>query len=187
MPKPLSLTLLLVLSVIFFSCEPKENAGKNKAGQAQGSTSGKIVFNSDSVKNQFIKANKQIVQKESDEMDYYVKAHQMPFIKTNSGLRYYVYKPSAKGDSIKDGELVVMNYKVSLPDGTECYSSKTDGPKTIKVGEENIESGIHKALLFLKHGDKALVLIPSYLAHGLLGDMKKIPPQTPIVYDIEVK
>ena len=51
---------------------------------------------------------------------------------------------------------------------------------------ENIEDGIHKAVLFFKSGDKALVLIPSHLAHGLLGDSKKIPPQSPILYDIEI-
>jgi FKBP-type peptidyl-prolyl cis-trans isomerase len=39
---------------------------------------------------------------------------------------------------------------------------------------------------YLKHGDKALLLIPSHLAHGLLGDFKKIPPQMPIIYDVEI-
>jgi FKBP-type peptidyl-prolyl cis-trans isomerase FkpA len=54
------------------------------------------------------------------------------------------------------------------------------------VGMEEIESGIHKAVQFMKKGDKALILIPSHLAHGLLGDMNKIPPQTPIIYDIYI-
>jgi FKBP-type peptidyl-prolyl cis-trans isomerase len=51
---------------------------------------------------------------------------------------------------------------------------------------ENIEDGLHKAVLFLKSGDKALILIPSHLAHGLMGDSKKIPPQSPILYDVEI-
>ena len=138
------------------------------------------------LKNQFVTANKQLVQKEIDEMDYYVKMHKMPFVKTNSGIRYFVYKPSAHGDSIKDHEEIVMNFVVSLLDGTECYSSKTEGKKTFIVGNEDIESGIHKGVRYLKHGDKALLLIPSHLAHGLLGDFKKIPPQMPIIYDIEI-
>lgn len=186
MPQSLHIKALLLFIVFLISCQQKEKSDNSKRKQP-GSTSNKIVFNADSVKKQFIKANKQIVQKESDEMDYYVKSHQMPFIKTNSGIRYYVYKASAKGDSIKNGDIVSMSYKVSLLDGTMCYSSKENENKIIKVGEENIESGIHRALLFLKRGDKALILLPSHLAHGLLGDMKKIPPQMPIVYDIEVK
>ena len=144
------------------------------------------VFNQDKVKQQFIKANQQVVAKEVDEMDYYQKSHQMPFIKTTEGIRYHVYKPSVKGDSIHDGNLININYTVSLLDGTECYSSKTDGAKAFKVGMENIEDGLQKALLYLKCGDKALVLIPSHFAHGLMGDSKKIPPQSPILYDVEV-
>ncbi|MBA2610798.1 MAG: FKBP-type peptidyl-prolyl cis-trans isomerase [Bacteroidetes bacterium] len=143
-------------------------------------------INEEELKNQFVRANKQLVQKESDEMDYYVKTHKMPFVRTTSGIRYYVYKPSAHGDSIKDKEEIVMNFKVSLLDGTECYSSKTEGKKTFIVGNEDIESGIHRGVKYLKHGDKALLLIPSHLAHGLLGDFKKIPPQMPIIYDVEI-
>ena len=143
-------------------------------------------FNKEKVKDQFVKANQQVVAKENDEMDYYQKSHEMSFIKTNSGIRYYVYESSIKGDSIKNDDVIKINYKVSLLNGKECYSSKVDGPKEFVVGMENIEDGLHKAVLFLKGGDKALILIPSHLAHGLLGDSKKIPPMSPIIYDIEI-
>jgi FKBP-type peptidyl-prolyl cis-trans isomerase len=144
-------------------------------------------INQEKVKNQFIKANQQVVAKENDEMDYYQKSHQMPFVKTRDGIRYYVYKPGpAKSDSVRDGAIIKMHYTVSLLDGTECYSSKTEGPKEFKVGMDNLEDGLHKAVLYLKANDKALIMIPSHLAHGLLGDSKKIPPQVPIIYDIEL-
>ena len=143
-------------------------------------------FNQEKIKQQFVKANQQVVVKENDEMDYFQKSHKMPFVKTTSGIRYYVYKASAKGDSIKTDDVIKINYTVSLLDGTECYSSKTDGTKEFTVGMENVEDGLHKAVLFLKSGDKAMILIPSHLAHGLLGDSKKIPPQSPIMYDIEI-
>lgn len=143
-------------------------------------------FNQAKVKQQFIKANQQEVAKENDEMDYYQKSHKLPFITTTSGIRYYVYTPSAKGDSIVDGSILTINYTIKLLDGTECYSSKTDGVKEFKVGMDDAENGLHKAVLHFKVGDKALILIPSYLAHGLLGDSKKIPPQSPIMYDIEI-
>lgn len=138
------------------------------------------------IKEQFIKANQQLMQKENDEMDYYVKSHKMPFFRTSSGIRYYVYKPSAKGDSIRDSMTISLDFDVKLLDGTLCYSSKTEGRRTFVVGHEDIESGIHKGVQYLKRGDKALLLIPSPLAHGLLGDFKKIPPQMPILCDIAV-
>jgi FKBP-type peptidyl-prolyl cis-trans isomerase len=164
--------LVFVTTLVIFSCAPEKQE--------------KIEFNHSQVKQQFVKANQQVVVKENDEMDYYQKSHKMTFTKTTSGIRYFVYKPSVKGDSIKDGDIVKINYTVSLLDGTECYSSKIDGIKEFKVGMENMEDGLHKAILFLKSGDKSLILIPSHLAHGLLGDSKKIPPQSPILYDIEI-
>lgn len=142
--------------------------------------------NNELIKNQFIKANQQLMQKENDEMDYYAKSHQLNFIRTGSGIRYFVYKPSIKGDSIKDNMQITLNFTLKLMDGTLCYSSKTQGIRTFFVGHEDIESGIHKGLKYLKRGDKAILLIPSPLAHGLLGDFNKIPPQMPIVYDVEV-
>ncbi|MDO8999516.1 MAG: FKBP-type peptidyl-prolyl cis-trans isomerase [Bacteroidota bacterium] len=165
--------------LVAFSCESSSKKEKPKNNFPK-------TINEEKLKKQFETANKQVIQKEIDEMDYYVKTHKMPFVNTTSGIRYYVYKPSAHGDSIKDGEEIVMNFVVSLLDGTECYSSKTEGKKTFIVGNENIESGIHKGVKYLKHGDKALLLIPSHLAHGLLGDFNKIPPQMPIIYDIEI-
>lgn len=142
--------------------------------------------NKQNLKDQFVKANQLVVQKETDEMDYYARSHKMNFVNTDFGLRYYVYAASAKGDSIKDGDEITIEYMVSLLDGTECYSSKNKGPKTFKVGHEEIESGIHQGVKFLKKGDKALIMIPSHLAHGLLGDMKNIPPQRAIIYDLQI-
>lgn len=144
------------------------------------------VYNKAKIDQQFIKANQLVIIKENDEMDYFQKSHKFPFIKTKSGIRYYVYKPSLKGDSIKTGDVLSINYKLSLLDGTLCYSSDSTGIKQFKVGMQDVENGLHKAVLNLKIGDKALILIPSHLAHGLLGDNKNIPPQVPILYDIEI-
>jgi FKBP-type peptidyl-prolyl cis-trans isomerase len=138
------------------------------------------------IKEQFVKANQQLMQKENDEMDFYAKSHKMPFYRTSSGIRYYVYKPSQAGDSIREDMEVTLDFELRLLDGTLCYSSASEGPRRFIVGHENIESGIHKGLQYLKRGDKALLLIPSPLAHGLLGDFNKIPPQMPILCDVSV-
>ena len=169
--KPL---LLTCLSFWLVACHSESGTEKDQP------------LNQEKIKQQFVKANQQLVVKENDEMDYYQKSHQMPFVKTKSGIRYFVYKTSAKGDSIKNGDIITIEYTVSLLDGTICYSSKNDGAKKITVGMEDVEDGLHKALTYFKSGDKARILIPSHLAHGLLGDTKKIPPQSPIMYDIDI-
>lgn len=172
------LPILTIIVFITLSCN-QNSKPIPPSGQHQ-------PINKEAVKNQFVKANQQLMQKENDEMDVYARSHKMPFVRTGSGVRYFVYKPSAKGDSIRTKMQVSMDYVVRLLDGTECYSSKQDGRKTFVIGEDEAESGIHKGLQYLKRGDKAILLIPSPLAHGLLGDFKKIPPQMPIIYEVQV-
>ncbi|PBQ33945.1 peptidylprolyl isomerase [Sphingobacteriaceae bacterium] len=173
-------TLLLFLSALIFLPAACENHPKEIPHQQDNAATDKQI------REQFIRANQQLAQKENDEMDYYAKSHKMAFVRTKSGIRYFVYKPSVKGDSIRDGMTVGLDFDIKLLDGTLCYSSKTEGRKTIVIGHDDVESGIHHGLQYLKSGDKALLLIPSPLAHGLLGDFKKIPPQMPILCDVAI-
>jgi hypothetical protein len=107
---------LIIITLIFvsFACETKEEKPLPKH---------KTVINPEAIKQQFIEANKLIVQKESDEMDYYAKSHKMNFVKTSAGIRYFVYKASEKGDSLRDNSMVALNYTVSLLDRKVCYKS----------------------------------------------------------------
>lgn len=171
----IKLPYYFLIGLVFFGCHSPEKDNKQE-----------VNINKEALKNQFVEANKLLATKEIDDMDNYARQHKMNFVNTDLGLRYFVYEPSDKGDSIKDKSQITMDFTVSLLDGTECYSSAEKGPKTFIVGMEDIESGIHKGVKFLKKGDKAIILIPSHLAHGLLGDMDKIPPQTPIVYNIQI-
>jgi len=38
----------------------------------------------------------------------------------------------------------------------------------------------------MRQGDRAKLIVPSHLAFGLLGDLKKIPAGATLVYDIEI-
>ena len=169
--------LIFCILILFVAgCSTKDEPQKDPAPQ----------FSEAGAKEQFVVANQRQLQKENDEIAYYIKTHNLPFKTTASGIRYYVYKPSASGDSIRDDMEITIDYTLSLLDGTVAYSSSQTGPKTFVVGNGDIESGIHKAVQLLKRGDKAMIILPSVLAHGLLGDMNKIPPHMPIVYDMKV-
>jgi FKBP-type peptidyl-prolyl cis-trans isomerase len=138
------------------------------------------------IRDQFATANSRLAIKEKDDMDQYVTNHRLPFRETPSGIRFYVYKASAEGDSIKPGMLVSMDYTLSLLDGTVAYTSDKVGRRAFLVGHDDAESGLHLGIQNLKRGDKALIMMPSALAHGLLGDMDKIPPHMPIIYNVKV-
>ena len=51
---------------------------------------------------------------------------------------------------------------------------------------DNIESGLHEAITYFKKGEKGFVVLPHYLAHGLIGNMDKIPPLSPVLYKLEL-
>ncbi len=138
------------------------------------------------IKEQFVEANNMLAIKEDDDMDQYARRHKLPFVRTPSGIRYFIYKPSETGDSIIPGMQVTMDYTLTLLDGTVAYSSDTEGRRSFVVEHDEIESGLHKGVQYLKRGDKALIMIPSALAHGLLGDRRKIPPHMPIIYNVKI-
>lgn len=167
----------ILILFLFYAC--------NNSSDNHSSTF--VRFDKQKLKKQFEVANQRVVQKEIDEMNYFEKTHQMNFKKTAFGVRYWVFDSlkNVSRKKIKEGDEVLMNYTVSLLDGTICYTDEGK-PKLLKVGEENIESGIHKIMPYLSYGDKAYILIPSALAHGLLGDFSKIPPQSPILYRVEI-
>ena len=96
-----------------------------------------------------------------------------------------IYK-EGKGKKAETGDIVKINYKTSLLNGVNIYSSDESGAKEFEVGKAHVESGLEEGILLLKVGDKAKFIIPSHLGFGLLGDENKIPSKAALVYDIEL-
>lgn len=142
-------------------------------------------IDSNSLKESLIDANKKYVKRESDEINQYIKKRGWEMNASGTGLRYMIYEKT-NGKQAAFGLLAKINYKISLLDGTECYSSSKSGPKEFMIGQDQIESGIHEGILLLKTGEKAVFILPSHLAHGLMGDDNKIPARSTIVYDVEL-
>lgn len=106
--------------------------------------------------------------------------------KTGSGLQYYIYE-KGNGAQPKDGDIAEIEFTITLLDGTECYKTAADEVEEFVVDHSEIESGIQEGVKLLHKGDKVKFIIPSHLAHGLVGDMNKIPPLTPIVVDFYLR
>jgi FKBP-type peptidyl-prolyl cis-trans isomerase FkpA len=132
-----------------------------------------------------IKVNKKLIEKESRDIDNWLKRHQVAAENTGTGLRFAIIK-KGNGNLAKLGQMATINYKISLLDGTLCYDSKKSGPETFLIGQDHVESGLHEGIQKMHVGDKCLLIMPPHLAHGLLGDDKKIPPLSSIVYEVEL-
>lgn len=131
------------------------------------------------------KANRYLVRTESEDIDNYIRRHAWTVEETGTGLRFWIYE-HGNGLQAEKGMLAEMNYQTWLINGDLIYSSDELGKKEFKIGKGGVESGLEEAILLMRVGDKAKLVIPSHLAFGLLGDNNKIPPRSTVVYDIEL-
>ncbi len=130
-------------------------------------------------------ANKYLTVLDAERINNYAKRRNWKMTQTKSGIWYEIYD-KGNGEKAKAGQTAVFNYKISLLDGRVCYSSDSLGVKKMIVGHGGVESGIEEGISFLRKGDKARFILPPFRAHGLLGDMKKIPARSIIIYEIEL-
>jgi FKBP-type peptidyl-prolyl cis-trans isomerase FklB len=104
-------------------------------------------------------------------------------ITTASGLQYKVLTPGS-GAAPKLTDLVVVNYRGSLLDGTEFdNSAKHGGAATFQVGR--IIPGWKEALQLMKPGAKYQLFIPPQLAYDLRSP-PEIPPGSMLLFDVEL-
>ncbi len=144
-------------------------------------------FEKDSLKEPLIEVNKRQVNDEALQINNYVTRHGLNVTITKTGLRYTIYKKSTKNGPLADkGDIALVHFTCYLLNGNEVYTSRKTGPVEILVDRDNVEDGVHEGLKYMRVGDKAKFILPSHLAHGVVGDENKIPPLTPIVYDIEL-
>ena len=132
-----------------------------------------------------IRINKYLVKKDAELIASYVKRRGWNMEVTETGLFYEIYDEGS-GINTEVGDDVIIEYSLSLLDGTICYNSDVSGPKEFTLGRNREESGLEQGLLMMREGGKARFILPPHLAHGLLGDEKMIPPRSIIVYDVEL-
>jgi len=136
-------------------------------------------------KEMLIRVNKYLVKKDVELIDSYAKRRGWEMELTETGLFYQIYE---KGQGVKaeNGKTATVSYKLSLLDGTICYSSDEQGPKKFQLGHSTEESGLEQGILMMHVGDKARLILPPHLAHGLIGDENRIPARSIIVYEVEL-
>jgi cyclophilin family peptidyl-prolyl cis-trans isomerase len=138
------------------------------------------VFNE--FKSQKEKEISEIMQKNKQMIEEVSKG----YLETDSGLRYTVLS-KGNGDSPNKGELVKVHYKGQLLDETVFDSSyKRNEPIEFKVGIGQVIPGWDEGIMLLKKGDKARFVIPSNLAYGESGAGGVIPPNSTLIFEVEL-
>lgn len=103
---------------------------------------------------------------------------------TASGLQYRVNKPG-RGNLTKLDARVLVHYRGRLIQGTEFDSSYKRGkPSSFQVNK--VIKGWTEALQLMKQGDHWQLFIPAELAYGVKGAGANIPPNSTLIFDVEL-
>ncbi|MEM9023744.1 MAG: FKBP-type peptidyl-prolyl cis-trans isomerase [Bacteroidota bacterium] len=137
------------------------------------------------VEDPLIEVNKRMVAEESERIDAYVKRRGWEMTRTGTGLRYLIYEQGT-GETARKGQVARVDFEVSLLSGRVCYDTKASGPKEFLIGMDDVESGVHEGIQYMRVGDRAKMILPSHLAHGLVCDLDKITLRSTIIYDIQL-
>ena len=108
------------------------------------------------------------------------------FTKTDSGLKFHDFEPG-QGDVPEEGQIVKVHYTGWLEDGTKFDSSLDRGmPIVFPVGMNYVIPGWDEGVASMKVGGKRQLVIPSELAYGEEGAGEVIPPNSNLIFELEL-
>lgn len=91
------------------------------------------------------------------------------------------------GKEAKNGDQVTVNYRGSLPSGTifdQSYGKAE--PFKFVLGQGQVIKGWDLGVAGMKEGGKRKLVIPSELGYGAAGAGDKIPPNSTLIFEIEL-
>jgi peptidylprolyl isomerase len=120
-----------------------------------------------------------------------------------SGLQVY-FDQKGEGPAPKEGEKLMINYSGYFTNGqlfntnvlevAETYNQVNQEQKAADAyrpiptssTDTRLIQGFREALQMMKVGDKATIFIPSHLGYGEQGNRPFIPPNTDLVFELEL-
>jgi FKBP-type peptidyl-prolyl cis-trans isomerase len=129
--------------------------------------------------------NKYLSEKEQDILQAYVNRQQLDMKQSNRGYFYQLVE-EGRGEKISVDDVAQLYGAIFLIDGTRCYTYGKEHPLEVKVGSFSGITVLNAALTGVRQGSHLRLVVPSFLAFGLLGDGDKIPPRSPLVCDFWV-
>jgi len=107
-------------------------------------------------------------------------------VSLDSGLQYLILESGAEGAaSPSASDSVLAHYHGTLADGT-VFDSSVDRNEPAQFGLSQVISGWTEALQLMKVGDKWRLFIPPAMAYGEASPTSAIPPNSALIFDVEL-
>jgi FKBP-type peptidyl-prolyl cis-trans isomerase FkpA len=165
--------LLIAIVALAVACGGEGAVPPAKVGSGQASDQDAAL----------VEENKRIAQREALDIDGWIARQGLHLERTGTGVRIGLVVDSA-GTKAVPLQTALVRFRVSLIDGTVCYRSEPGGAEEFLIEKDNVESGLHEAIQRMSPGDSAVIVIPSHRAHGLAGDLRKIPMRSTVIYHL---
>ena len=125
-----------------------------------------------------------LASKERCLIENYLAKNDLEALSTPDGL-YYIVETEGGGINPSGKDNVKVHYKGYLLDGS-VFDSTYDRGETAEFPLNKVIAGWQKGIPMFKKGGKGKLLIPSALAYGERGAGDKIPPNSVLIFDIEL-
>lgn len=106
---------------------------------------------------------------------------------------YYVTEKEGTGNAVEVGDQIKVDYTGKFLDGTVFDSSvenpygREPQPLEFQIGTGMVVPGFEEGVKGMKKGEKRTIFIPSPLAYGPNGQPGAIPPNSVLVFDLELR
>ena len=138
-------------------------------------------------------------QKQQEAIAAYLQEKNLTAAPLESGLYLILTKENKKGKAIAQGATIKFNYVGRLLNGTifdtnleevakennMLQEGRPYEPLQIPAGVGQMIPGVDEALIKMKVGEKATLIIPFQLAYGDR-DLGQIPPYSTLVFELEI-
>ena len=164
---------IIFIFFLFFSCKNYQVPIQNIQNNAIDSLS--------------IDLNKTIIKKEERLIDSIINVSNVPFLRDTTGIRLFMNTPICKLNCPIDGDYVLLEYNcVILNDVNNILDDSLLDTLSFKIGYSKQMKGLNYAIKLLNIGDKAKIIIPSYLGFGMSGYGKSVPPYSTLLLNVKL-